>query len=342
MENNTNTSTVNVKHRGRARQFIIYLDKFFRLFILQNDWKVLPMSAIIAGMVALAVGKNLFITMEGTFQGTFALTCVCIWNGFFNSIQSICRERAIIKREHRAGLHITSYVAAHMVYQAFLCAAQCVITILVLYNTNVVKLNESVIANVDMSGIDSMGPLSYILTVLIKPSFTAELFITLFLVTYSADLMALMISAIVHSQMAAMTVMPFMLIIQLVFSGFIALPESVAEISSLMLSKYGVQGLSVISDYNSMPAVMVWNKMYSAGDKVDIGGGVTLKDVMQIVQDQGMQDTVLKKLGEANQRADFASTLSTMTDCWKTLLILSVVFVVVTVVFLEFIDRDKR
>ena len=342
MENNTNTSTVNVKHRGRARQFIIYLDKFFRLFILQNDWKVLPMSAIIAGMVALAVGKNLFITMEGTFQGTFALTCVCIWNGFFNSIQSICRERAIIKREHRAGLHITSYVAAHMVYQAFLCAAQCVITILVLYNTNVVKLNESVIANVDMSGIDSMGPLSYILTVLIKPSFTTELFITLFLVTYSADLMALMISAIVHSQMAAMTVMPFMLIIQLVFSGFIALPESVAEISSLMLSKYGVQGLSVISDYNSMPAVMVWNKMYSAGDKVDIGGGVTLKDVMQIVQDQGMQDTVLKKLGEANQRADFASTLSNMTDCWKTLLILSVVFVVVTVVFLEFIDRDKR
>ena len=342
MENNTNTSTVNVKHRGRARQFIIYLDKFFRLFILQNDWKVLPMSAIIAGMVALAVGKNLFITMEGTFQGTFALTCVCIWNGFFNSIQSICRERAIIKREHRAGLHITSYVAAHMVYQAFLCAAQCVITILVLYNTNVVKLNESVIANVDMSGIDSMGPLSYILTVLIKPSFTTELFITLFLVTYSADLMALMISAIVHSQMAAMTVMPFMLIIQLVFSGFIALPESVAEISSLMLSKYGVQGLSVISDYNSMPAVMVWNKMYSAGDKVDIGGGVTLKDVMQIVQDQGMQDTVLKKLGEANQRADFASTLSNMTDCWKTLLILSIVFVVVTVVFLEFIDRDKR
>ena len=82
--------------------------------------------------------------------------------------------------------------------------------------------------------------------------------------------------------------------------------------------------------------------MYSAGDKVDIGGGVTLKDVMQIVQDQGMQDTVLKKLGEANQRADFASTLSNMTDCWKTLLILSIVFVVVTVVFLEFIDRDKR
>ncbi len=327
METNKESAEKKIKHRGRIRQFVIYLYKFFRLFVLQNDWKVLPMSAIIAGMVSMAVGKNLFVTMEGTFQGAFALTCVCIWNGFFNSIQSICRERAVIKREHRAGMHITSYVAAHMVYQAFLCAAQCIITIIVLYKTNVNAVNESVFTN---AGIPNAN------------IFTEELFITLFLVTYTADLMALMISAIVHSQMAAMTVMPFMLIIQLVFSGFIALPESLSDISSLMLSKWGVQSLGVISDYNSMPAVMVWNKMYSSGEKVDIGGGVTLKDAMQFISDQGMQNTVLEKLGQANQRADFASTVKNLSDCWSALFILAVVFVAVTVISLEFIDRDKR
>ena len=114
----------NLKHTGHISQTVIYLGKLFRMFIFQNDWKVLPMSAVIAGLVSFAVGKNLFRTMEGTLTGTFALSCVCIWNGFFNSIQSVCRERAIIKREHRSGLHISSYVAAHMIYQSLLCVLQ--------------------------------------------------------------------------------------------------------------------------------------------------------------------------------------------------------------------------
>ncbi len=325
-------SDTDLKHVGRFRQLIIYLNKLFRLFILQNDWKVLPMSAIIAGMVSLAVGKGLFRTMEGTFQGTFALTCVCIWNGFFNSIQSICRERSIIKREHRAGMHITSYVGAHLIYQSLLCAAQSIITIVVLGSTGVAYPGESVLYSLvdEAERSSSVTP------------FAVELFITLFLITYAADLMALMISAIVHTEMAAMTVMPFILIIQLVFSGFIALPSSFSDVSDLMLSKWGVQGLCVISDYNKLPAVMIWNKMSSGGDRIDIGGGVTVKDIMNVVDEQGMKDTVIQKLGEANQRADFAATIDNMLTSWMYLLILGVVFAIVTVVFLEFIDRDKR
>ena len=327
---------VKIKYRGRIRQMIIYLGKFFRLFILQNDWKVLPMSAIIAGMVSLAVGKGLFQTMEGTFQGTFALACVCIWNGFFNSIQSICRERAIIKREHRAGMHITSYVCAHLIYQAFLCAAQCVITIIVCGISGVFYPAEKVVTNfLESAGLsDALAPYA--------PSFTLELFITLFLLTYAADLMALMISAIVHTQMAAMTVMPFVLIIQLVFSGYIALPASFSQISDLMLSKWGVQGLCVISDYNSMDAVMIWNKMSASSDRIDIGGGIKLKDVMDIIEEQGMRETVLRKLGEANQRADFAASGYNLFQSWWHLIVLGAVFAIITIAFLEFIDRDKR
>ena len=86
------------RHTGRIPQTFIYLGKLFRMFIFQNDWKVLPMAAIIAGLISFAVGSNLFKTMEGTLTGSFAVACICIWNGFFNSIQVICRERAIIKR----------------------------------------------------------------------------------------------------------------------------------------------------------------------------------------------------------------------------------------------------
>ena len=307
-------------YTGRIGQFFIYLGKQFRLFVFQSDWKVLPMSAIIAVLVSIAVGRGLFQTMEGTFQGTFALTCVCIWNGFFNSIQAICRERAIIKREHRAGLHITSYVAAHIVYQFFLCASQVAITLIVCRSLGV-----------QYPAKDQFGL-----------GITTELFITLLLITFASDMMALMISAIVHTQMAAMTVMPFMLIIQLVFSGFIALPDYLKDVSRLMISKWGVQGLCVISDYNSLPAVMIWNKMASGGDRIDIVDGVTMKDVLDVVEQEGMRETVLEKLSQANQRPDFAAVVENLTESWRLLILFSIVFAVVTVVFLEFIDRDKR
>ena len=110
-----------IRNTGRISQIWIYLGKFLRMFVYQNDWKVLPMSAIIAGLVAIVVRSMLFRSMIDTLEGAFSLTCVAIWNGCFNSIQVICRERDVVKRDHRSGMHITSYVAAHLIYQAMLC-----------------------------------------------------------------------------------------------------------------------------------------------------------------------------------------------------------------------------
>ncbi len=105
-------------HRGRGAQVWIYLGKLLRMFVYQSDWKVLPMAALIAGLVGMVIRKKMFLNMEGTIMGSFALVCVCIWNGCFNSIQVICRERDGVKREHRSGMHISSYICAHMLYQA--------------------------------------------------------------------------------------------------------------------------------------------------------------------------------------------------------------------------------
>ena len=44
--------TKKIKHRGRFSQVFIYLGKLFRMFIFQNDWKVFPMAAVIAGLEA--------------------------------------------------------------------------------------------------------------------------------------------------------------------------------------------------------------------------------------------------------------------------------------------------
>ena len=112
--------TEQIRHKGRLAQTGIYLGKFLRMFVYQNDWKLLPMGAVIAAIVVFVVGGTLFQYQEGTKLGVFALVCACIWNGFFNSIQVVCREREIIKHEHRSGLHMSSYVFAQMIYQLLL------------------------------------------------------------------------------------------------------------------------------------------------------------------------------------------------------------------------------
>ena len=138
-----NTTRVRrIRHRGRLSQISIYLGKQMRFFVNENGWKVIPMAAIIAGLVAMVIQKRFFVDMEGSLIGGFALSCVAIWNGCFNSIQVVCRERAIIKREHRSGMHISSYMAAHMLYQLGICLIQTGVTIYVMKLVGVRPLSE--------------------------------------------------------------------------------------------------------------------------------------------------------------------------------------------------------
>ena len=54
-EMNVNNSArhMTIRHRGRGAQVWIYLGKMLRMFVYQNDWKVLPMAALIAGLVGM-------------------------------------------------------------------------------------------------------------------------------------------------------------------------------------------------------------------------------------------------------------------------------------------------
>lgn len=237
--NTTGTKRVRrIRHTGRGGQVHIYLWKQFRFFINESDWKVLPMAAIIAGLVAMVIRNRFCINMEGSLIGGFALTCVAIWNGCFNSIQAICRERAIIKREHRSGMHISAYMTAHIIYQFMLCAAQTVLTMVALRMLGV--------------PFDRQGKITGFLIV--------DVGISMFLITFASDMMSLFISSISHSTTGAMTVMPFVLIFQLVFSGgIIPLPAWTRSLSDLTISNYGIKAITSQGDYNALPMSAVWS-----------------------------------------------------------------------------------
>jgi hypothetical protein len=249
-----------VHHTGRMSQIGIYLGKQLRFFINENDWKVLPMAAIIAGLVGMVIRKRFWLNMEGDLIGAFAIACVAIWNGCFNSIQSVCRERGIIKREHRSGMHISSYVAAHMIYQFLLCVAQTAITMFVFrqLDVQIPRMGGGTVTNFAI----------------------ADLGITFFLITYAADMMSLFLSSISRTTTGAMTLMPFILIFQLVFSGgVIPLPEWSRPLSNFTISNYGIKAIASISGYNELPMNAVWNTL-SGMKGSEVGGTVSVGDII--------------------------------------------------------------
>ena len=256
-----NTPVYRFRHRGRLSQVPIYLGKQFRFFINQNDWKVLPMAAVIAALVAMVIRKRFFINMEGSLMGAFALTCVAIWNGCFNSIQAVCRERPIIKREHRSGMHVSAYVAAHMIYQFLLCATQTGISLYVMMMVGVKFPLEGVITDFMIVDIG----------------------ITMLLISYAADMMSLLISSFSHTTTGAMTIMPFVLIFQLIFSGgIIPLPAWSQPLSYFTISNYGIQAIAAQSGYNDMPMVTAWNTLEKMKNK-ELTGTVTVGDFLDFL-----------------------------------------------------------
>ncbi len=309
-----------MRHKGRVGQTFIYLGKLLRMFVYQSDWKVLPMGAIIASVVTFVVGANLFVTQEGTLMGAFALVCVCIWNGFFNSIQVVCRERGIVKREHRSGMHISSYIMAQMIYQFMLCLAQTVITLVICNLSGVQFPQQGIISG---QGMLDVG-------------------ITLLLITFAADMMALMVSCVVRTTTTAMTVMPFLLIFQLVFSGgFFQLAGFAKKITVLTISRWGLDSLCAVGRYNELKMVTLWNTIFKFKD-IEFEGTKPLLDVILQVQEQGKVDDILYWSGTYNTRDAFVSTAENVLKNWGAIALLTFVFIVVAIIALKLIDRDKR
>ena len=264
MNVNTAKRRFMARHRGRGAQVFIYLGKLLRMFIYQNDWKVLPMAALIAGLVGMVIRKKFFINMEGTVMGAFAMVCVCIWNGCFNSIQVICRERDVIKREHRSGMHISSYIVAHMLYQALLCVLQVGVTLFVTSRVGVRYPAEGVISK----------------------WFIVDFGISMFLITYASDMMSLWVSSLSHTTTTAMTIMPFVLIFQLVFSGgMLSLPAWTKPLTNFTISNPGLKVVACQADVNHRPYATIADLIKKMRDN-EIGGTVTLGQVLDLLDDR--------------------------------------------------------
>ena len=272
------------KRISRIGQIWVYVGKCYRAFINEKLWKTFISAAIITIIIASVTGDNTFVTFRDTRNGAFALVCACIGIGLFNSIQSICKERAIIKREHRTGLHISSYVIAHMIYEMALCLCEALIVTVIIFMKN--------------WGHTPENPLVF-------PA-GMELLVTFFLIIYSSDVLGLAISSIVKTANTAMTVMPFVLIIQLVMSGMIfELNGFTEKISKLTVSKWGLEAICSTSNVLEL----------------EIDPMLIITDVM---------------------RTDYEHSIEHLLKIWLILAAFVVLYGSISIIALKFVDKDKR
>lgn len=296
---------------SRWQQVKIYVGKLFRLFITERGWKVLIFAAIIGLLVSSMIWDAMFkYTME-TSRGIFSLVSACTWTGIFNSIQSICKERPIIKREHRTGLYISSYIFAHLIYECVICFLQAVIIMACTLMFMKYPSDISFFGNIWL-----------------------EYFITYFLIIYAADILGIAISSIVKTPATAMTVMPFILIFQLILSGFLFSPAGIGSLfSKATVTNWGMRAGLVSAGYNEIDnteVVRLTNSLHKISLDNDLG-------IQRPVIDAAVREYYHPQLDSS-----YDHTLEHLLMNWAGLICHGIIYTIIAIISLSFIDKDKR
>lgn len=222
-----------MNYSSKKEQINIYVGKFFREFKNKSKLIILLGSIAIPIIIRLITGSKGFLNSNDDGRtAAFILNSACLWLGIFNSITNICKERDIVKHEYREGLDMGAYIGGHLIFQGF------------------VVLLESFIMTVILSlfYFKNFANIFYIIL----------LFISLFLLIYAADALGILISSLVKNVEEAMTVMPFVLLVELVLSGFIQLRAFYLQILSFfMVSKNGLDTILRLSGISDRSGVYV-------------------------------------------------------------------------------------
>lgn len=225
----------------------------------------------------------------------FTFVCCAIWVGIFNSIQEICKERVILKREYMANLRLGAYICSKFAVQALLCFVQT----LLLFGMFAVTI-----------GLPEEG--------YFMESPVPEMLLTTYLAVLSASCMGLIVSALSNNADRAMTVSPFLLVIQMVFAGIIfKLEGAVKLISNLTVSRWAISALGISADLEKL-----YEPVQEQNDLVSMITG---------------EEIAVDKSLELFERSD-----ENMLMCWLVMLAFCLVCCVISALVLRRVSKDSR
>lgn len=205
---------------------IIFNDKARILLLLCQA----PLLALLIS--AVADGEQ-FVQKEMTRSLLFALSCSALWIGILNSIQEICKERVILRREYMTGLHLGAYIVSKMTVLGLICMVQSAL----------------------LSGMFCYLVGSPDTGLLFVP--VIEIYLVTFLTAFSASAMGIFVSALFKNADRAMAVAPILLMPQLLFSGVIFKMEGFAEkLSKIIICRYSIEALGTSANVNDLEPLL--------------------------------------------------------------------------------------
>jgi len=207
------------------------------LHILINDRVRLLMIILQAPLLALLISMvadgEQFEQYEMTKSLLFAMSCSAFWIGILNSIQEICKERSILKREYMTGLRLDSYILSKVLVMGIVCAVQSFL----LTTVFVIAVGQPE-------------------TGVVFGAY-AELLIVTFLTSLAASAIGIFVSSMFKNADRAMTVAPILLMPQLLFSGLIFTLEGATElISWIATCRFSMEGYGTTANLNNLPTRM--------------------------------------------------------------------------------------
>ncbi len=223
----TSGSSAAVSRVSMWRQFIILTQRYAELMLRDrvNLTILLAQVPIIVGLLLVMIKPEALILKENA-PGTrydaqtvlFMLATVSVWFGIINAAREITKESPIYRRERLVNLRVLPYLASKFVVLAGLTLVQSALLLGLL----AIKLTYPSFAGLIATPI-------------------LEFFITTYLTSLGGVALGLAVSAFASSADRAVSVVPIMLIPQIIFAGLIFKIEGAAEwLSKLTASHWAM------------------------------------------------------------------------------------------------------
>lgn len=310
------------------KQFQIQMNTYLKL--LFRDKKGIIVSLlfpILADVIIVWItGKNMFVDYEGTQPSVFVIVSAAIWAGLFNTAQTMVSIRKNIKRDIDSGLSLGPYVASRAIVQFFLCALQSIIMTAAFPIAALVYGNDMLEYGLIFNG--SVGAI-------------VEIFISMLLLTYAADLMGLVLSSFIKKAETGSTLTPYILIAQLIFSGSLFEMEGVGKVFSwLMVSRWGNESIGAICGLETLESRFMIDMSQATiePNSIKIDPVTLAVDTSKVVIDT----SECGHLARENAADMYAGSPGHLLLTWGILILFCVIFVVASRIALNGVKKDDR
>ncbi len=317
------------KSSGFFRQVLTLIARYSRLMLNDRGRLLLMLlqAPLLAELINLVAATDVFGVCEDTKFYLFALSCAAFWVGIFDSIQEICKETSIFRRECDGGLRIGAYLISKVVVLGVLCFVQTLLLVAVL---------------VLFKGTPAHSFLPPVL----------ELTISTYLTVISAMSVGLLVSALFHSPDKALAMAPILIMPQILFSGIAFELNGVTEkISYAINCRWAIEALGTSAGLNDLDLAIYGEEITVPEEKrtlenqtihvpetkteVDVGAPIGKKEVTVPAEDRKfekldvtvpeMKDTVDANMIEHEEDEMFEHTFAHLLKSWGILLGMSAI-----------------